>query len=632
MRFISLRSPTTAFIHDLIAIPAAWYAAFWLRFNLGEIPHDYLVSATQTLPFLIVVHGAVFWFVGLYRGVWRFASLPDLMRIAQAVVLGVLISTVVLFMLTRIEGIPRSVIPLFGIMLMGFLGVPRFLYRIAKDHNFRPKPGKRVLIVGAGMAGEILVREITRGMGDLYNPVAFVDDNRRTRGMEIHGIPVVGKTADLEKAVTDHSIDMILLALPNARGPELRRIIERCENTGVEFRIVPPTQDIISGRTRVSALREVSIEDLLGRDQVSLDWGRICAELGGRRVLVTGGGGSIGSELCRQICRAAPSQLIVIDQSEFNLYSIEMELRGLFPDLELIPRLVDVTDATALDAVFSACKPQVVFHAAAYKHVPILEDQVREAVSNNVLGTRLTALAADRHGVESFVMISTDKAVNPANIMGATKRVSEIFCQNLNMRSQTHFITVRFGNVLGSAGSVVPLFHKQIAAGGPVTVTHPEVKRYFMTIPEASQLILQAAATGNGGEIFVLDMGEPVKISFLAEQMIRLSGKVPNEDIEIRYIGLRPGEKLFEELVHDQEPLMSTPHERILLARFREVQWAHLQSVMKRMEEACERFDDEALRRELLGLVPESSFGAATESRKPDSGSVVKLVTNKAQG
>ncbi|MGB0713045.1 MAG: polysaccharide biosynthesis protein, partial [Gammaproteobacteria bacterium] len=489
-----IRSPYTAFLHDLLAIPVAWYMAFWLRFNLGEIPAEPLATASGTLPLLIVVHGALFWFFGLYRGVWRFASLPDMLRIGQAVMLGVLISAAVLFMATRMDGIPRSVFPLFAVMLAGFLAVPRFVYRMAKDHRFRPQPGKRVLIVGAGPAGEMLVRDLFRQSERRYNPVAFVDDNLITRGKEIHGVRVLGGTQDIGRIVSDKRIDVILLALPTIRGSEMRRIIEQCEMTGVTFRIVPPTEDLVSGRTQVSELREVSIEDLLGRDPVSLDWDRISSELSGRRVLVTGGGGSIGSELCRQISRLSPAKLIIVDQSEFNLYAIEMELRQSFPSVELYPRLVDVTDPIALEQVFEEFKPQVVFHAAAYKHVPMLEDQVREAVSNNILGTRRTALAADRHGVECFVLISTDKAVNPANVMGTTKRISEIFCQNLDCHSKTHFITVRFGNVLGSAGSVVPLFRKQIAEGGPVTVTHPDILRYFMTITEASQLILEASS------------------------------------------------------------------------------------------------------------------------------------------
>lgn len=618
MKLYSVRSPFTAFAHDLIMIAAAWLSAFWLRFNLGSIPEESLSVALHTLPLLLVVQGGAFYVFGLYRGVWRFASLPDLLRIGQAVLLGVLVSAALLFMATRMGGIPRSVFPLYAILLVGFLGVPRFVYRLSKDHNFRPRSGQQVLIVGAGRAGEMLVRDLFRHVERSYLPVAFVDDDRAKLGKEIHGVRVVGTSNDIVDVVRQYSIDVVLIALPSASAVDVRHIIEECERSGVPFRITPRLDDLLSGKTSVSELREVSIEDLLGRDQVTLDWGAISQGLCGKSVLVTGGGGSIGSELCRQISRLSPASLIVADRGEFNLYSIEMELRASFPSLPLHVRLVDVTDTAAIEKVFSDYKPNVVFHAAAYKHVPMLQDQVREAVFNNVIGTQCVALAADRHGVESFVLISTDKAVNPTNVMGTTKRIGEIFSQNFNRHSKTDFITVRFGNVLGSAGSVVPLFKRQIAKGGPVTVTHPEVTRYFMTIPEAAQLIMQAAVNGRGGEIFVLDMGEPIKISYLAEQMVRLSGKKPGEDIAITYVGLRPGEKLYEELVHDQEPLAPTPHERILLARFREVEWRYLENRMNEMALACEQFDEVRLREILLDLVPESSFSSAVPTVTAD--------------
>lgn len=621
-RLLSLRSPITAFAHDILMVPIAWLAAFWLRFNLDFIPPESLGIAIKTMPLVILINGGFFLMFGLYRGVWRFASLPDLLRIGQAVILGVLTSSAILFLLMRLDGIPRSVPLLFAILLVGALGIPRFIFRLAKDHNFRPRHSANVLVVGAGRAGEMLVRDLIRQPDRKYSPVAFVDDNASKLGKEIHGVRVVGSPDDIACLVRDLSIDVILIALPSATGAEVRRIIERCEESGKPFRITPRIEDLMSGRTSVTELREISIEDLLGREQVNLDWAAISRGLDGKRVLVTGGGGSIGSELCRQIARMAPASLVVLDRGEFNLYSIEMELRATYPNLPLTIRLVDVTDTTALERVFDAHQPQVVFHAAAYKHVPMLQNQVREAVFNNVIGTENVALAADRHGVETFVLISTDKAVNPTNIMGTTKRVGEILCQNLDRHSETHFITVRFGNVLGSAGSVVPLFNRQIEAGGPVTVTHPEVTRYFMTIPEASQLIMQASVTGRGGEIFVLDMGEPVKISYLAEQMIRLSGKTPGVDVEIQYIGLRPGEKLFEELVHEQEPLAATPHERILLARFREVEWSYLQKQFGRIRGACDQYDVAELRTILFELVPECSEADRT---REVPGQVIKL-------
>jgi FlaA1/EpsC-like NDP-sugar epimerase len=355
----------------------------------------------------------------------------------------------------------------------------------------------------------------------------------------------------------------------------------------------------------INTLREVSIEDLLGRDPVRLDRQAIRAELSGSCVLISGGGGSIGTELCRQVATLKPAKLILLDNSEFNLFRTEQELSQNFPGTEIHAVLGDVADESAVEHLFKTRRPDIVYHAAAYKHVPMLQAQVREAVRNNVLGTRTMALAADRHGCDAFVLISTDKAVNPANIMGASKRIAEIFCQNLNQHSTTRFITVRFGNVLGSAGSVVPIFRSQIEAGGPVTVTHPEMMRYFMTIPEACQLILQAEAMGKGSEIFVLDMGEPVSITYLAEQLIRLSGNEPGKDIEIAYTGLRPGEKLFEELFHEKEHLEGTQHEKILLAQHRKIDWQHLNDVIAGMETACARYDEDTLLGSIGKLVPE---------------------------
>jgi FlaA1/EpsC-like NDP-sugar epimerase len=363
----------------------------------------------------------------------------------------------------------------------------------------------------------------------------------------------------------------------------------------------------MSGQVTLNQLREVSIDDLLGREPVALDWQAIESGLKGKKVLVTGAGGSIGAELCRQIARLQPARLILLDSGEFNLYSIEMELSKSFSRLRISRCLNDVVDRPAIEKVFAESRPEIVFHAAAYKHVPMLEDQVREAARNNVLGTRAMAEVADSFGCEAFVMISTDKAVNPASVMGTSKRAAEIFCQNLNKRSQTRFVTVRFGNVLGSAGSVVPLFKQQIESGGPITVTHREISRFFMTIPEACQLILQASVMGDGGEIFVLDMGEPIKIAYLAEQMIRLSGKVPGEDIDITYTGLRPGEKLYEELFHEKEALQSTHHEKILLARHREFDWQRLTDILDGMVIACNNCDETGLRSLLSELVPEWS-------------------------
>jgi FlaA1/EpsC-like NDP-sugar epimerase len=487
-----------------------------------------------------------------------------------------------------------------------------------------------VLIVGAGQAGEMLVRDLLRDPQHGYRPVAFVDDAPSKRGKEIHGVRVVGDCEAIHSAVTDLDVGLILIAMPSASSRQMRRVVGLCEQANVHFRMLPRMQDLVTGQVSLKDLREVKIDDLLGREAVRLDWPAITRGAQGKVILVTGGGGSIGSELCRQIARLKPSHLIVFEQSEFNLYSIEMELRRAFPDLALTAVLGDVCDEVAVERVLAAHRPQVIFHAAAYKHVPMLEDQVRTAVRNNVLGTRILATAADRHGCATFVMISTDKAVNPANVMGMTKRVAEIYCQNLGTRSATHFITVRFGNVLGSAGSVIPLFQKQIAQGGPVTVTHPEITRYFMTIPEAAQLILQAGAMGQGAEIFVLDMGEPVKIAYLAEQLIRLSGKKPGEEIEIVYTGLRSGEKLYEELLHESEMLAGTTHPKILLAKSRSVDLGEINTALDELVAASAAADDNRLYSLLCQLVPEHQSQRPAEQSKSDRKSAVIVPLNSS--
>ncbi len=586
-------------------IPIAWIGAYWLRFNLGVIPEYYLSSALENLAIVLVLQGVVFRYFGLYRGVWRFASLPDLIRISKAVLVGIAFSATALFITTRMEGVPRSVFPLYGLLMIAFLGGARFVVRWSKDRWIYGDDAKRVLIVGAGRTGEMLVRDMLRTRDELYQPVGFIDDSRGKQGREIHGVRVLGASEEIIDFADRLDIDLIVLALPSADAANMRRLVGLCERTGVPYRTLPPLDQLMSGRVSFSQLRPVLIEDLLGREPVSLDWKAIELELRGKRVLVTGAGGSIGSELCRQIARLNPSHLILLDSSEFNLYSIETELLNSFPKLEVTRWLNDVVDKRAMENVFDYSRPEIVFHAAAYKQVPMLEDQIREAARNNILGTRTVAEMVDRFGCEAFVMISTDKAVNPANVMGTSKRAAEIFCQNLNQRSATRFVTVRFGNVLGSAGSVVPLFRRQIESGGPVTVTHREITRYFMTIQEACQLILQASVMGKGGEIFVLDMGRPVKISYLAEEMIRLSGKVPGEDIEIVYTGLRPGEKLYEELFHEKEALQSTSHEKILLARHREFEWGSLSQVMDEIELACAVYDEQKLRLRMRELVPE---------------------------
>ena len=616
-----LRSRTAAFVHDLLTIPIAWLCAYWLRFNLGEIPAEFFDGALLALPLVILVQGVVFWTFGLYRGVWRFASLPDLMRIAKAVFAGTALSLVTLFVFNRMGLVPRSVPVLFAGLELLLLAGPRVLYRWLKDHRLNLGSGARVLIVGTEREGEMLVRDMLRDPHRAYLPVAFVDDRPRRQGGEVHGVPVRGTTEQIPELASSLGIDLILLAIPTASAKEMQRLVGLCEASGRRFRTVPQLENLMAGQVSINELREVSIEDLLGRNPVTLDWPGIRAGLAGRVILVTGAGGSIGAELCRQIASTGPRRLILVDNGEFNLYRIEMELTRRHPGLDFVRRLLDITDVEATAALFQDVGPQIVFHAAAYKHVPMLEDQVRAALRNNVLGTQVVAQAAHRFGCERFVLISTDKAVNPTNVMGATKRVSEALCQALDARSATRYMTVRFGNVLDSAGSVVPLFRRQIEHGGPVTVTHPDIERFFMTIPEACQLIMQAAVIGEGGEIFVLDMGEPIKVRYLAEQMIRLSGRNPGVDIAIEYIGLRPGEKLYEELFYRSEELVDTAHPKIRVARGRaQSDDGGLEAGLDLLVRALKRCDESELREVLRRLLPQWR-SAVVEARAKTDGS-----------
>jgi FlaA1/EpsC-like NDP-sugar epimerase len=611
-RLVGWIHPRSAVVlHDLAMVWVAWIGANWLRWSLAENPRP-VDPFDAELAVVFAAQGLVLWWTGLYRGLWRFASLPDLVNIAKAGLVGVVAISAGLFAFDRLDGTPRSVLLIYPVALVLLLGLPRLAYRHWKDsrHDLeRAQPQQRVLILGAGAAAEALVRDLRRE--SLLQPVGFVDDNRSLRGAKVQGVPVLGRLDEVGDVSREVAAEMLLIAMPSADGPAMRRVVELCEATGLPFRTIPRLSDVVEGRFGFNQLKEVAIEDLLGRDPVALEWNKIRNGLAGRRVLVTGGGGSIGSELCRQIARLGIASLVVIEQSEFNLYRVDQELRREFPDLLFVPVLGDCGDPSVLDHVFGRQRPEIVFHAAAYKHLPLLETQIREAVDNNVLATEAVALAADRHGVETMVLISTDKAVNPSSVLGASKRLGEVICQALSVRSRTHFITVRFGNVLDSVGSVVPLFREQIRQGGPVTVTHPEVARYFMTIPEACQLIMQAGVLGQGGEIFVLDMGEPVKIRYLAEQMIRLAGKIPDVDIDIQYTGLRPGEKLFEELFHDEEHYASTAHPKIFLATARVVPWPELEQGLKALARAVREFDEAALAAGLRSLVPE--FGAVAD-------------------
>ena len=605
LRKIYSKLPVLGF--DVLSIPIAWYMAYWLRYNMHPtftklVSH----SSLSALTILTILQIAGYYHFKVYRGLWRFSSLNDLTRILRAVACSTTLAVPVLFSASLLQAIPYSILPLYSLLLVTLLCGGRLFFRSYWDKQHRSievNEIKRVLIIGAGQAGEGLIRDLKRTPS--YFPVGLVDDNQSRRGLEVHGVQVLGNIHDLPKLIKKHQIKLIFIAIPSACSSDMRRIVTYCEQCKIPFRTLPSLQALASGRVEVNALRKVHIDDLLGRDQVDIHWDKIAASIQKKRIVVTGAGGSIGSELCRQIMELGPCKLLMVDNNEYNLYKIDQELREQFPKVALEMSLISVTDRIAVDHVFHRFNPEIVFHAAAYKHVPMLEDQVRVAVQNNVIGTQITAEASVAAGVEKFILISTDKAVNPTNVMGTTKRVGEIYCQNLNARVSTQFITVRFGNVLGSVGSVVPLFQQQLEAGGPITVTHPDMQRYFMTIPEASQLILQAMVNGSGGEIFVLDMGEPIKISYLAEQMIRLAGKEPGVDIDIQYTGLRPGEKLFEELFHPSEQLQQTEHKKLFMAKFRQIDWNELTQAIRMLNTACTIHQNDELLVILKSLVPE---------------------------
>lgn len=615
---------TVIILHDLAMTALAWQLAWLARFNFS-FPYLNWELSLQLLPVVIVVQGAFFWFFGLYRGLWRFSSLPDLWNIIKVSILGTLAIFLVLFFLLRLEGIPRSIPVLYPLFLVMLLGGPRLIYRLWKDHGFNPgamTTGQKVLIIGAGRAGETLARDMLRD--NYYCPVGFLDDNPALLGTRVHGLSVLGSADQLREIVADFGIQLIVIAIPAATGRQMQRIVEYCEKTSCQIRTLPGLQDLVDGKPGIGDLRDLSIEDLLGREKIDLDWTVIRGSTKGQVVMVSGGGGSIGAELCRQIAKISPALLIILDRSEFNLYRIQTEISGSYPDLDVQAILGDICDKPLLERVLKTWRPAVIYHAAAYKHVPLLEDQLREAVRNNIIGTENLAQAAVEYGCKKFILISTDKAVNPVNILGKTKRIAEILCAEHARISQTGFITVRFGNVLGSDGSVVPLFQNQIRSGGPVTVTHPDMQRYFMTISESCQLILQAGAMGQGGEIFVLDMGQPVRITYLAEQMIRLSGRVPGRDIHIRYTGIRPGEKLHEELFYKEESPANTGHPKILLARHHAVneQQVEFTEIVQMLVKFCDTYDETRLSELLDILVPVKT--------PVDSSKVVPLKRTKA--
>ncbi|MCA1977697.1 MAG: polysaccharide biosynthesis protein [Thiobacillus sp.] len=592
-------------LHDILVAAFAWLGAYWLRFNLA-VPPEFQTAAFSTLQWVVPLQAVVFWRFGLYRGIWRFASLPDLKRIVFAVAIAALLIPLVLVLFRVQAVVPRSVLILDPLLLILAMGGSRLAYRAWKEHRLasvlRPA-SKPVLVAGAGAAADFLLRELARNPAG-FHVVGLLDDSRDKQGRLVQGIPVLGALGDVVVHARRMDVGDVVLALPSAAHEVRKRVTQACAEAGLKVMTVPSLEDLVAGRVSVSSLRHVELDDLLGRDPVQLDDSGLHRLLTDRVVMVTGAGGSIGSELCRQIARFAPAKLILFELSELALYAMEQELPQRFPELAIVPVIGDVKHADRVNAVMREHRPAVVFHAAAYKHVPLMENaNAWEAVRNNVLGTQVVAAAAQAHGVGKFVMISTDKAVNPTNVMGATKRLAEMVCQSMQRPEGTRFVSVRFGNVLGSSGSVIPKFQKQIEAGGPVTVTHPEITRYFMSIPEAAQLVLQAGLMGEGGEIFVLDMGEPVKIAELARLMIRLSG-ADEARIRIEYTGLRPGEKLYEELLADDESTLPTPHPKLRVARARAADSSWFAECMRWLADAGLR-DEAAVKRQLKVWVPE---------------------------
>ncbi|MBI1942817.1 MAG: polysaccharide biosynthesis protein [Betaproteobacteria bacterium] len=595
-----------AFAHDIVASGVAWLVAFWLRFNL-EVPPEFARTAFATLPWVVAVNALVFWRLGLYRGLWRYASLPDLQRILVAVAVVSLAVPALILLAAPELVVPRSVFLIAPVLLIGAMSGSRLLYRAWKEGRLlgvvRHPQAEPVIVLGAGVAAAALLRDLANS--SQWRVVALLDDDARKHDGAIHDVKVLGPLARAGEIAQRMGVTQAIIAMPGATHAVRKRALDLCQAAGLRVMTVPAYSDIVSGKVSVSQLREVELDDLLGRDPVQLDDARLSGFLKGKSVLVTGAGGSIGAELCRQIARFAPARLVLLENSEFALYAIEQEFRDRHPALAVAAVIGDAKDPARVNEVFARHGPQIVFHAAAYKHVPLMEeDNALQAVVNNALSTVVTARAAQAAGALTYVLVSTDKAVNPTSVMGASKRLAEMLCQALQPRGATQFVMVRFGNVLGSTGSVIPRFREQIARGGPVTVTDAGMERFFMSIPEAAQLVLQAGLMGRGGEIFVLDMGEPVKIAELARQMIRLSG-FSEQDIRIVYTGPRPGEKLYEEVLVGAETTLPTPHPKLRIAKARAPENGALPEEVLDWLENSGPLDSAAVRARLKAWIPE---------------------------
>jgi len=574
------------FIVDIVLINTALWFSFFLRYE-GMIPHLYRRNWFYLVLAATFIRVACFVAFGLYRSLWSYSSLPEMIQIFKAVVVSSVLQISLDYVLTGFS-ISRSVFVIdFGMVLI-LIGGARLLIRLRREiiysWELKHKMTKRVLVVGAGQAGALIIREMLHEHAVTHRPVVVIDDNPDKLHHRLHGIPVGGNVQQLAQVAGKYDADEILVAIPSAAKDRLREIVEQAKKTGLPVRILPGLLEMADGKVSLRQAREVRIEDLLGRKQVRVNLDEIAGYLQGEKILITGAGGSIGAELCRQVSLFGPAALFLLGRGENSIYEIDRELAVTYPDLCRKPIIADIRDRVKMEQVFAEYRPTVVFHAAAHKHVPLMEDAPDEAVKNNIFGTKILVDLADKYEIKRFVQVSTDKAVNPTSIMGVTKRVAEMIVQHAAMRSDTKYCAVRFGNVLGSRGSIIPLFQKQIAAGGPVTVTHPEMMRYFMTIPEAVSLVVQAGAMGENGEIFVLDMGEPVRIVDLARDLIRLSGLEPEKDIKIQYCGIRPGEKLFEEILTAEEGTTATRHERIYVGIPNHLNWERFQEDLVYLE------------------------------------------------
>jgi FlaA1/EpsC-like NDP-sugar epimerase len=603
-------------VFDLTVLTAAYWLAFAFRFEFA-IPSAWHPPALIGWPYVVLIEYSLLSALGVPRHAWRYVGMRETARIAMAMVFAT--TTLVGLRIVLPHVLDVGVLP-YGVLCMNFflcfvgLAGVRATRRITAETAERKRRSagrkrERVLLIGAGDAGVVVAREIAARRDLGLQAVGFIDDDRMKVGMHIAGLPVLGRVDEVAGIAERKRVQRVLITIANATGEQIRSITMRCRSAGLDTKIIPGIYEIVGDRVNLSRIREVAIEDLLGREPVQLDDAQLNASIRGSVVMVSGAGGSIGSELCRQICRYAPARLVLIERFENALFEIHRELVGLYPQLTIDPQIGDITDARRMTQLFDDTRPGIVFHAAAHKHVPMMEVNPGEAVKNNVGGTRLMADLADRFGVDRFVLVSTDKAVNPSSVMGATKRVAEIYMQALALRSKTRFATVRFGNVLGSNGSVIPIFKQQIAAGGPITVTHPDMQRYFMTIPEASQLVLQAGAMGHGGEIFILDMGEPVKIVDLARDLITLSGLRPGHDIEINFTGVRPGEKLHEQLATDAEHADKTKHPKIFIGRVSSPSWSDVVRGLDSLLALADAGGGADIRAALRAIAPEYTGG-----------------------